>query len=207
MATTRTRDSRSSGSSGGRPPGGVKKRRKKRNPWVVRLQLFFTFALIALLCAFAGVFFAIANAVKEMPQSLPEIENLPLGRSTIYSSDGVLLASLYSQNRQTVTIDHIPMNLQHATVAIEDSRFYSDKFGVDFRGFGRAFFHDVQGGNMTSQGGSTITMQLVRNLGIDGIGHEKTERCRWTLRCSGLICKSRRRAGNPVVVLQTCCRS
>jgi len=178
MATTRTRDYRSSGPppKGRTPSGGSGggRRRKKRNIWLVRLQIFFTFILVAIFAGLLGTVWALARIIKELPDSTTNIENfLPAGRSLIYSSDGILLAQLTSQNRQTVTIDNIPKNLQNATVAIEDSRFYSNH-GVDIRGITRALFHNIQSGDSSGQGGSTITQQLVRNLGIDGIGHEKT---------------------------------
>ena len=52
-----------------------------------------------------------------------------------------------------------------ATVAIEDERFY-DHHGVDFEGITRAAVENLEAGEV-KQGGSTITMQLVRNLYID----------------------------------------
>jgi penicillin-binding protein 1A len=178
MATTRTREPRPPGPPSGRPPtggSGGRVRRKKRKAWVVRLQLilalFFVFVLSVIVL---GVVF-IAHQIQQLPSSATDIENFqPLGRSLVYSSDGTLLASLFVENRQTVTIDHIAKNLQQATVDIEDSRFYQNNYGVDFRGISRALFKNVQGGDLTGQGGSTITQQLVRNLGIDGIGHEKS---------------------------------
>ena len=59
----------------------------------------------------------------------------------------------------------IPSDLQYATVAIEDERFY-DHDGVDFEGVTRAAVENLDAGEV-KQGGSTITMQLVRNLYID----------------------------------------
>jgi penicillin-binding protein 1A len=178
MATTRTRDPRSPGPPDGRPPAGGtsgRKRKKKRNPWIVGLQYFVTYVLILILTAALALALGVAYELKQLPSSVTDIENLqPAGRTLVYSSDGVILASLFNQNRQTVTIDKIPLNLQHATVAIEDDRFYSNNAGFDIRGISRALFHNIQGGDMTGQGGSTITQQLVRNLGIGGIGHEKT---------------------------------
>jgi 1A family penicillin-binding protein len=131
------------------------------------------FLVLAVLAGALGSAWALTRIINNLPKSTLEIENyLPAGRSMIYSSDGILLAQVATQNRQTVTIDHIPMPLQNATVAIEDSRFYSNH-GIDFRGITRALFHNISSDTM-GQGGSTITQQLVRNLGIAGLGHEKT---------------------------------
>ena len=56
----------------------------------------------------------------------------------------------------------IPKDLQKATVAIEDERFYSH-VGIDFRGIVRALVENLRTGRI-SQGGSTITQQLARNI-------------------------------------------
>ncbi len=59
-------------------------------------------------------------------------------------------------------ITDIPADLQHATVAIEDSRFYNH-VGIDLRGIGRAVVQNLRTGRV-SQGGSTLTQQLARNV-------------------------------------------
>ena len=56
------------------------------------------------------------------------------------------------------------MDLRHATVAIEDERFYKHE-GVDFSAIVRAGIKNLESGK-TVQGGSTITQQLVRALYI-----------------------------------------
>ena len=61
--------------------------------------------------------------------------------------------------RRSVSTD-IPQTMKDATVAIEDKRFCEHK-GVDFEGIVRAGFKNVKSGK-TVQGGSTLTMQLVR---------------------------------------------
>ena len=66
--------------------------------------------------------------------------------------------------RLPVSGDQIPQVLKDATVAIEDERFYRHK-GVDYEGVVRAAVKNVTS-RRTVQGGSTITMQLVRNLYI-----------------------------------------
>jgi penicillin-binding protein 1A len=86
----------------------------------------------------------------------------PTEATKIISSDGVVLASIYEENREFIPITSIPKNLQNATVAIEDSRFFKHR-GVDFVGVGRAFYQNFRRGYM-SQGGSTLTQQLARNI-------------------------------------------
>jgi penicillin-binding protein 1A len=66
------------------------------------------------------------------------------------------------ENREYIPLHKVPKDLRNATIATEDKRFY-DHNGVDFRGIGRALVEDVKTG-ARSQGGSTITQQLVRNV-------------------------------------------
>jgi penicillin-binding protein 1A len=85
------------------------------------------------------------------------------GNTTIYAADGTRLGRVASsRTRIPVSIERIPKSLQHATVAIEDQRFYEHN-GVDLEGIGRALRKDIEAGEAV-EGGSTITQQLVRNL-------------------------------------------
>jgi penicillin-binding protein 1A len=107
-------------------------------------------------------------------ESAPAIASLrPIigsGSSRVYAADGTLLGFIKSdQLRTPVGWSQIPANLKNATVAIEDQRFYKNN-GVDLTGIFRAAVKDVTHGKAL-QGGSTITMQLVRNLYLGGDQH------------------------------------
>jgi penicillin-binding protein 1A len=78
----------------------------------------------------------------------------------IYSSDGVLLASLYEGHVVPVTLNQVPSYAVHAILAAEDVRFYQHR-GLDLRGILRAAWVDLRARRLV-QGGSTITQQLVR---------------------------------------------
>ena len=65
------------------------------------------------------------------------------------------------ENRSTVTLAQIPALVQRAIIAVEDNNFYIHS-GVDLKATVRALFTNVQAGAV-EQGGSTITMQLVKN--------------------------------------------
>jgi penicillin-binding protein 1A len=87
------------------------------------------------------------------------------GNSTLYAADGSKLGVVSSEEAHApMSIDRIPKSLQHATVAIEDQRFY-EHGGVDPEGIVRAALKNLEAGK-TVEGGSTITQQLVRNLCI-----------------------------------------
>ncbi|WP_406109219.1 transglycosylase domain-containing protein [Micromonospora globbae] len=84
-------------------------------------------------------------------------------RSYIYANDGkTLITTFYDVNRTDVPLSEIAPVMRQAIVAAEDRRFY-DHGGADLRGLLRAVVANVTGGG-TEQGGSTLTMQYVRNV-------------------------------------------
>jgi penicillin-binding protein 1A len=87
----------------------------------------------------------------------------PGSTSAVYAADGTRLGFIQADDLSVpVDSNEIPDVLKQATVAIEDQRFYKHK-GVDYEGLVRAAFKNVAN-KKTVQGGSTLTMQLVRNL-------------------------------------------
>jgi membrane peptidoglycan carboxypeptidase len=82
--------------------------------------------------------------------------------TTIYYSDGKhVLARIGDTNRQDVSLNQVPIGVQHAILAAEDRHFYSEP-GVSPTGIVRALAVDLRGGDIT-QGGSTITQQYAKN--------------------------------------------
>jgi penicillin-binding protein 1A len=87
------------------------------------------------------------------------------GNSIIYAADGSRLGFIASDEaHQPVSIKRIPTDMRYSTVAIEDQRFYQHD-GIDVEGGLRALIENINAGKIV-QGGSTITMQLMRNLCI-----------------------------------------
>jgi penicillin-binding protein 1A len=120
-----------------------------------------------------GVIAAIGY-VLHVAQSAPALATLrPLvggGSSQVFASGGTRLGFIQSdQLRTPVSWSEIPTNLKNATVAIEDQRFYKND-GVDLTGIFRSAVKDATHGEAL-QGGSTLTMQLVRNLYLGGDQH------------------------------------
>lgn len=66
------------------------------------------------------------------------------------------------EKRSLISYDEIPKSMIQAVVAIEDRRFYKHH-GIDFQAIARALWNDLNDDN-TSQGGSTITQQLAKNI-------------------------------------------
>ena len=108
----------------------------------------------------------------------PDLDSIQIAPSgyttTLLDTDGKTIQTLVGKdaNRQYVTLDQIPVNLQNAFIAIEDERFYSHH-GVDFQGILRAFALGLANGGHFSQGASTLTQQLLKNQVFEG-GEEKT---------------------------------
>ena len=92
---------------------------------------------------------------------LEELEELAQ-RSIVYTRDGETMAVLKAEeNRSPVDLKQVPEHLINAVIAVEDERFWQHG-GVDIRSTGRAMMSNVEAGGVT-QGGSTITQQLVKN--------------------------------------------
>ena len=117
---------------------------------------------------------AAVGYVLNVAQSAPTIGSLkPIiggGSSQVYAADGTRLGFIQSDELRTpISWNQMPADLRNATVAIEDQRFYKNN-GVDLTGIFRAAVKDVTHGEAL-QGGSTITMQLMRNLYLGGDQH------------------------------------
>ena len=117
---------------------------------------------------------AAVGYVLSVAQSAPAISSLrPLvggGSSQVFASDGTRLGFIQAdQLRSPISWSEIPTDLKNATIAIEDQRFYRND-GVDLTGIFRSAVKDITHG-AALQGGSTITMQLVRNLYLGGDQH------------------------------------
>jgi len=84
--------------------------------------------------------------------------------SKIYANDGSLIATMYEENRQPVTLDEISPHMVDAMLAIEDDRYY-EHGGVDLQGIFGAIVSNATSDR--TRGASTITQQYVNNVIID----------------------------------------
>ena len=107
----------------------------------------------------------VMKGIIDSAPDISEIDVTPTGYSTtVLASDGTEISTLVASgaNRKYVTIDEIPQSLQDAFVAIEDERFYEHN-GIDMQSILRAAATGIAHGFHFSQGGSTITQQLIKN--------------------------------------------
>ena len=130
--------------------------------WLLRLLgwgLGLALAGIAALAMVIGVALAVAYP------NLPDISELsdyrPKLPLRVFSAEGTLLAEFGEERRSLTPIKEIPQVMKDAVLAIEDARFYQHG-GVDYKGMVRAAVANM--GRMKSQGASTITMQVARNV-------------------------------------------
>jgi penicillin-binding protein 1A len=142
-------------------------RRRQRRRGGAGSKLLFVGVGLLVAVALAGI--AVASWVLDVAAEAPSLAACKKidrgGNSAIFAGDGSKLGLIDSDEaRAPVTIGRIPKQLQLATVAIEDQRFY-EHGGIDPEGIARAALKNLEAGK-TVEGGSTITQQLVRHLCI-----------------------------------------
>jgi penicillin-binding protein 1A len=131
---------------------------------MVRVALVSGVAIALLLAGFVWI------TVRETP----DVDHLRTVRavqpSVVLAADGSELATLRNVQREWLPLNRISPQVIHALLDTEDRRFYEHR-GVDVKRSLSAVFHTANG---DTQGGSTITQQLVRNLYPEEIGRSRT---------------------------------
>nr|WP_295937813.1 penicillin-binding protein 1A [uncultured Acidovorax sp.] len=130
--------------------------------WLVRITLWITGLTTA---AAVGLALTVAVALSVAYPNLPDISDLadyrPKLPLRVYSAEGALLGEFGEERRNLTPIGEIPQVMKDAVLAIEDARFFQHG-GVDYKGVLRAGLANL--GRVKSQGASTITMQVARNV-------------------------------------------
>ena len=134
-----------------------KKQKKPVGTWVKRILLTLVIIGAVGLIGGAGLFAVYASSAPELDE---ELLKDPVS-SEFYDTNGELFATIGAENRQYVNYDDIPQDMVDAILATEDSRFFSH-FGLDIWRTGSAVIANFTQG-FGSQGGSTITQQVVKN--------------------------------------------
>ena len=123
---------------------------------IVKAGVIATFLGIMVL----GIFVAIARSEIDSFEDLKASPNGQMIR--IRAADGTVIQSLGPSFGRWLTINQLPSEMKDAMVAVEDRRYYMHP-GVDPIGITRSFYARAVQGRWT-QGGSTITQQLARNI-------------------------------------------
>lgn len=111
----------------------------------------------------AGGLVGLAISFRNLPDVRVLQSYVPTETTHIYDIKGRPLASLHDEaNREVISLDDISPHLKRSVLAIEDSNFYYHK-GIYPTGVVRALVANLETGT-TVEGGSTLTMQLVKNL-------------------------------------------
>jgi penicillin-binding protein 1A len=112
-----------------------------------------------------SILIIVAIALAVAFPNLPDISDLsdyrPKLPLRVFSVEGTLIGEFGEERRHLTPINEIPRIMVNAVLAIEDSRFY-EHGGVDYKGVLRAALANL--GRIKSQGASTITMQVARNV-------------------------------------------
>jgi penicillin-binding protein 1A len=119
-------------------------------------------AALLFIAAVAGLGFSLAQI--ELPPERIQAQTSFICAADVTSdcTDSNAIASLHGeQDRVNVTLDQVPQVMIDSVLAAEDRTFF-DHGGVDPLGIARAFWHDLR--NESTQGGSTITQQYVKNV-------------------------------------------
>ncbi|WP_382161463.1 penicillin-binding protein 1A [Hydrogenophaga sp. ANAO-22] len=118
-------------------------------------------AVAGVACVLMAVGIALAVAYPNLPEVAGLADYRPKLPLRVISSDGSLIGEFGEERRNLLTINEIPAVMKHAVLAIEDARFFEHN-GVDYRGMLRAALANLR--QAKSQGASTITMQVARNV-------------------------------------------
>ncbi|MBV5297688.1 MAG: penicillin-binding protein 1A [Rhodoferax sp.] len=150
------------------PPAFVRTEKPQPGPngslqqWLLKLLLWSAGLLLA---GFLTLLLLIGMAMAMAFPNLPDISDLsdyrPKLPLRIFSAEGTLIGQFGEERRHLVPVKEIPKVMKDAVLAIEDARFY-EHGGVDYRGIVRAALANL--GRIKSQGASTITMQVARNV-------------------------------------------
>ncbi|MFT5991070.1 MAG: penicillin-binding protein 1A [Bradymonadia bacterium] len=160
MATRRTREITNK-----RRQKRKQSRKPKRSLW---FRLLRALVLLGLFCGVLGAA-GLAGLFYHYGRSLPEIADVgdysPIEVSRVYASDGEVIEVLVGEDalvRTVVPWEEIPESMRFAILAAEDASFYEHP-GMDIVGVVRAALTNIARRRL-SQGASTITQQVVKNL-------------------------------------------
>lgn len=149
-----------------------KKKKQHRFFWfMIKFQIFLMVLILGGLCyyyfgGYAGQVQQLRAEAEELVDKSDRNTFMPARTSTLYDTNGDLISETATEKKADyVKYEDIPSTFVNAMVSIEDKKFYKHN-GVDYKAIIRAAKAIIKDGKI-SQGGSTITMQLARNIYLD----------------------------------------
>lgn len=134
--------------------------RQKLFFWGKRIGIGFAILFALLLFFYASIYFGLWGKIP----TKEKLADLKQSQATeILDRNKDLIGKLYIYDRQSITFSDFPQHLLDALIATEDVRFYEHN-GIDSKSLMRVFFKTILLSDESSGGGSTITLQLAKNL-------------------------------------------
>lgn len=128
--------------------------------WAKRIGYGLGILLALFICFFASIYFGLWGKIPDSE----ELARLKQSQATqVLDVNNDLIGKIYVYDRQSIKYTDFPQHLIDALIATEDVRFY-DHNGIDNKSLLRVFFKSILLSNDSSGGGSTITLQLAKNL-------------------------------------------
>lgn len=151
------------------------KKKKKKASLAVRIIRWVLLTILCIICIVGCLGFGMVVGIAKSTPSLDEVNVVPnLYPTTILDAEGheIIQLSAASAKRAEASLDEIPETLKWAFIDLEDERFYEHN-GIDVKGIARSLYQTVFEGS--TQGGSTITQQLIKNNAFETGGFERSK--------------------------------
>lgn len=129
------------------------------------LTVLFIGAVVVSVFAYIYISPALDKARKEAYDKLVSVNTSTFSMKAdteIYDKDNNLIGTVNAGHYEYTPISDISMKLQNGYIAVEDKRF-KEHFGIDFKGTFRAVYKYIQNKGVATQGGSSITQQVIKN--------------------------------------------
>jgi penicillin-binding protein 1A len=146
----------------GKKPAGPPPRQRPRWLSIVKWIVIGGLAAAALVAATVAFTFWMYGRDPKLPNITKLADYKPSQVTVVVDANDRRIGEIFTQRRTVVTYDKIAPIVVDAFVAAEDNSFWTHG-GIDYYGMARAFFANLKAGKKT-QGASTITQQVVKNL-------------------------------------------
>ena len=138
----------------------MKRNKKRFLKYAKPIGIGISALIVIFICFYASIYFGLWGKI---PSKVTIAEYKQSQATQILDKNNDLIGKLYIYDRQSIKYSDFPQHLLDALIATEDVRFYEHD-GVDNKSLLRVFFKTILMSDDSSGGGSTITLQLAKNL-------------------------------------------